>query len=192
MRHRLGSADDHASWLVPTFGVTTIGMMIWLDVESQRDRWTRPRGRRHTREHSALAAHLDAWPTTATDGVVRWHDLATSTKRDIHELLYERGWYYRAQDIDGEGWPLHVTRDPRLAVSTERPPSRLALLEPGFRAATSAGATELVIDLATYRSMPRGEVGRVGSRLGWQVGAVAWLRSEMGIRATRLGLPSGR
>lgn len=158
--------------LVPVlgaFGLVAVVAFIWTE---NRTHYPRPIqvGRPHARVRKALAAHLDQWADDLVDGVVRWQDFASLTKHDVRELLYERGWFYRGQDMDGDGWPLYATRDPQLAESAEPPPSRYALLAAELQDAAVAGDQSVLLDMTPYRSLTRDEIAEAAARTGWRPG----------------------
>lgn len=88
------------------------------------------------------------------------------TKHDVRELLHERGWFYRGQDIDGDGWPLFATRDPLRAESAEPPPSRYALLAAELRAAAAGGESSILIDVTPYQVLTESRVAEAARESG--------------------------
>lgn len=160
--------EPHPS--VSILGPILLVLVIGLLLATGRDPVVKQYGRPHDRARRRLASELDRWPKNQVDGVVRWHDFPALTRRDVIELLHERGWYYRGQDRDADGWPLYATRDPRLAESTTRPPSRDELLIAELRAAAATGEREYLLDLVPYWSLPRGRVAEVAERTGWRPG----------------------
>lgn len=173
---------------VPLLGGTTLGMIVLNVVLSFRSGYVKQHGGKRRRQRARLARVLDRWSPKATDAAVNWHDYPALTKRDIVEALYERGWYYRGQDIHGARWPLHATRDPRLAESAGAPPSREQLLRAELGDVVRSGAEEYLLDLVPYVDLPRGTVGAAAGRAGFRIGVPRERAFPMKARLIRTGV----
>lgn len=150
-------------------GIVAMALFLWGIYRQARSR-IRQIGPPNIRARKALASYLDRWPDDLVDGVVRWQDFAALTKHDVRELLHERGWYYRGQDMDADGWPLFATRDPQLAESAEPPPSRFMLLVNELNDAAAGGEHSVLLDMTPYQVLTADEIDDAGARTGWTPG----------------------
>lgn len=147
-------------------------------------------GWRNRRQCARLAAAVDTWPSTAEDAVVNRHDYPTLSRRQIVELLYERGWFYVGQDIEAERWPLFLTRNRRLVSSAEDAATPETRLRGELRATVRAGRGMHLVNLVRYPSLARRRIEEIARGESWLSAGPALDAIEPTLRLLRPGTPA--